>query len=66
MKKYMNFIAARAEPTGQFVHDIRRVDTKAGFFSACERYLERAPASVTVRPIPAIPPAQTPPPVPRT
>ncbi len=39
MKKYMNFIAARADPTGQFVHDIRRVTGKREFFDVCERHL---------------------------
>jgi tRNA-dihydrouridine synthase len=39
MKKYMNFIAARADVTGQFVHDIRRVTRKEEFFEVCERSL---------------------------
>lgn len=39
MKKYMNFIAERAEPSGQFLHDIRRVANKREFFDVCERRL---------------------------
>jgi hypothetical protein len=35
----MNFIAARAEPTGQFLYDIRRVSGKREFFDVCERHL---------------------------
>ena len=41
MKKYMNFIAARAEQSGQFVHEIRRVNGKREFFEVCERFLGR-------------------------
>jgi tRNA-dihydrouridine synthase len=48
MKKYMNFIAARADPTGQFVHEIRRVSTKADFFDICVRSL--APCEMTTQP----------------
>jgi nifR3 family TIM-barrel protein len=39
MKKYLNYIAVGAEPTGQFVHDIRRVNTHAEFFRVCEQFL---------------------------
>jgi len=39
MKKTMNFIAGRADPTGQFVHEIRRVTDKGSFFEVCERHL---------------------------
>jgi tRNA-dihydrouridine synthase B len=39
MKKTMNYIAARAESSGQFVHEIRRVNDKREFFEVCERYL---------------------------
>lgn len=39
MKKYMNFIADRADATGQFVHEIRRVTNKQEFFNVCERHL---------------------------
>jgi tRNA-dihydrouridine synthase B len=39
MKKTMNFIAARADSSGQFLHEIRRVADKGAFFEVCERYL---------------------------
>jgi len=39
MKKYMNYIAVRADGTGRFVHDIRRVTNKREFFDVCERHL---------------------------
>ncbi len=40
MKKTMNFIAARADPSGQFLHQIRRVTDKRQFFEICARHLE--------------------------
>jgi hypothetical protein len=40
MKKYMNYLGVGAEPSGQFLHDIRRVSTKAAFFDVCRRFLE--------------------------
>ncbi len=39
MKKYMNYLGLGAEPTGKFLHDIRRVDTEADFFRICEEFL---------------------------
>ncbi len=39
MKKYLNYIAAGSEPTGQFLHDIRRVNTRSDFFKVCETFL---------------------------
>lgn len=40
MKKYMNFIGLGVEPTGKFLHEIRRVKSKADFFRACETFLD--------------------------
>jgi tRNA-dihydrouridine synthase B len=40
MKKYLNYIAAGAEPEGKFLHDIRRVETKAEFYRVCEMFLD--------------------------
>jgi nifR3 family TIM-barrel protein len=40
MKKYMNYLGLGVEPTGQFLHDIRRVSTKGEFFNVCRRFLE--------------------------
>jgi nifR3 family TIM-barrel protein len=39
MKKYMNYLGVGVEPTGQFLHKIRRVTTKAEFFGVCEEFL---------------------------
>jgi tRNA-dihydrouridine synthase len=39
MKKYMNYLGVGVEPTGQFLHRIRRAMTKAEFFAVCEEYL---------------------------
>jgi tRNA-dihydrouridine synthase len=41
MKKTMNFIAARADSSGQFLHQIRRVIDKKSFFDICRQYLEK-------------------------
>jgi tRNA-dihydrouridine synthase B len=40
MKKYLNFIGLGVEPTGQFLHQIRRVSTKLDFFRVCEEFLD--------------------------
>ena len=40
MKRYMNFLGVGVEPTGQFLHQIRRVTTKAGFLRVCEDFLD--------------------------
>ncbi|HKS37432.1 MAG TPA: tRNA-dihydrouridine synthase family protein [Verrucomicrobiae bacterium] len=40
MKKYMNYIGAGVEPTGRFLHEIRRVTTKVGFFGVCREHLD--------------------------
>jgi nifR3 family TIM-barrel protein len=40
MKKYLNFIGLGVEPTGQFLHQIRRVSTRADFFRVCEEFLD--------------------------
>jgi hypothetical protein len=40
MKKYMNYLGTGVEPTGRFLHDIRRVATKADFFQVCESFLK--------------------------
>lgn len=39
MKKYLNYIAAGTEPSGQFLHDVRRVTTRDDFFRVCETFL---------------------------
>lgn len=40
MKKYLNFIGLGVEPTGQFLHEIRRVKSKVEFFRVCESFLD--------------------------
>lgn len=40
MKKYLNYIGLGVEPTGQFLHAIRRVMTKTDFFRMCAEYLD--------------------------
>ncbi len=39
MKKYMNYLGVGVEPTGQFLHQIRRVTTREEFFRVCETFL---------------------------
>jgi nifR3 family TIM-barrel protein len=39
MKKYMNYVGVGVEPTGQFLHDIRRVSTRGDFFNICRTFL---------------------------
>ena len=39
MKKYLNYIGLGIEPSGQFLHRIRRATTEAEFFRICEDYL---------------------------
>ena len=39
MKKYMNYLGLGVEPTGQFLHQIRRVTAKADFFRVCQEFL---------------------------
>ena len=40
MKKYMNFIGVGVEPTGQFLHQIRRTTSRADFFGVCREFLD--------------------------
>ena len=51
MKKYLNYISLGVEPTGQFLHLIRRVMTRADFFRICAEYLDHG-APVPHEPIP--------------
>ena len=39
MKKYMNYFGLGVDPNGEFLQQIRRVTTKAGFFSVCQDFL---------------------------
>jgi tRNA-dihydrouridine synthase len=40
MKKYMNYLGMGVEPTGEFLHRIRRVSTKDDFFAVCTEFLD--------------------------
>jgi len=40
MKKYFNFIGIGIEPTGDFLHRIRRTTTEAELFGICEEHLD--------------------------
>ena len=40
MKKYMNYLGVGVEPSGQFLHHVRRVTTTAAFFRLCEEFLD--------------------------
>jgi tRNA-dihydrouridine synthase B len=40
MKKYMNYLGMGVEPTGEFLHRIRRVTNKPDFFAICEEFLD--------------------------
>jgi tRNA-dihydrouridine synthase len=40
MKKYLNFIGLGVEPTGKFLHEIRRAKTEQEFFEICAAHLD--------------------------
>lgn len=40
MKKYLNYIGVGVEPSGQFLHQIRRVTTRTDFFRVCAEFLD--------------------------
>ena len=42
MKKYLNYIGLGVEPSGRFLHEIRRVNTKADFFRLCHEFLDHS------------------------
>jgi tRNA-dihydrouridine synthase B len=39
MKKYLNFVGQSVDPTGAFLHDMRRTETEAELFATCDRHL---------------------------
>jgi hypothetical protein len=39
MKKYLNYVGVGIEPTGEFLHRVRRATTEQDFFAACEQFL---------------------------
>lgn len=40
MKRYLNFIGLGVEPSGRFLHDIRRVTAREEFFRVCRSFLD--------------------------
>jgi nifR3 family TIM-barrel protein len=40
LKKYLNYVALGVEPSGQFLHSIRRVTSRADLFRVCAEYLD--------------------------
>ena len=40
LKKFTNFIGDGLEPTGRFLHDIKRTQTRAEFFRVCAEHLD--------------------------
>jgi len=54
MKKYMNYLGLGVEPSGRFLHDIRRVETKADFFRVCEEFLNHG-QSMPLEPFSPVP-----------
>lgn len=40
MKKYLNYLGLAVDADGKFLHQIRRVSTRAEFFRVCEAFLE--------------------------
>ena len=44
MKKYLNFVGQSVDPTGAFLHDMRRTESEAALFEVCDRHLLAEPA----------------------
>ena len=51
MKKYMNFIGLGVEPSGEFLHRIRRATSERDFFATCEQFLDHD-EPMTLEPFP--------------
>ena len=43
MKKYLNFVGQGVDPSGAFLHDMRRAETEATLFAVCDRHLLAEP-----------------------
>ena len=46
MKKYLNFVGQSVDPTGAFLHDMRRTQTEVELFTTCDRHLLAEPGRV--------------------
>ncbi|MEO7412574.1 MAG: tRNA-dihydrouridine synthase family protein [Opitutaceae bacterium] len=44
MKKYLNFVGQSVDPTGAFLHDMRRTETELELFTVCDRHLLAEPS----------------------
>jgi tRNA-dihydrouridine synthase B len=42
IKKYLNFMGLGVEPTGRFLHEMRRTETKEDLFKICASYLDHS------------------------
>ena len=56
LKKYLNFIGEGVEPTGRFLHDVRRVTTEDDLFRVCGAWLDHS-EPMSLRPVPGQAPA---------
>ena len=55
MKKYLNFIGQSVDPAGAFLYDMRRAETEAALFAACDRHLLRDPVRLfSLEPYPGV------------
>jgi tRNA-dihydrouridine synthase len=55
MKKFLNFVAQSVDPTGAFLHEMRRAQTEAELFSVCDRHLLADPSlPYALEPFPGI------------
>ncbi len=54
MKRYLNHLGLGVEPTGRFLHEIRRVASEADFFRVCDEYLDHDQA-MPLEPFPTPP-----------
>ncbi len=46
MKKYLNFVGQSVDPTGAFLHDMRRTRSRDELFAVCDRHLLAEPDKV--------------------
>ncbi len=44
MKKYLNFVGQSVDPSGAFLHDMRRAESESQLFAVCDRHLLADPA----------------------
>jgi tRNA-dihydrouridine synthase B len=55
MKKYLNFVGQGVDPTGAFLHDMRRAESESELFALCDRHLlARADEAFAPEPYPGV------------